>query len=47
MIPARENIFYYDLGKTKQDVKNADISKPLETVPPETDPPETEPEEGT
>jgi peptide/nickel transport system substrate-binding protein len=42
MAPARENIFYYDLGKTKADVKNADISKPLETVPTE-----TEPEEGT
>lgn len=38
MAPARENIFYYDLGKTLADVKNA---KPEETTPAETIPPET------
>ena len=43
MAPSRENIFYYDLGKTLADVKNAkpEESTPTETTAPETTAPET------
>jgi peptide/nickel transport system substrate-binding protein len=40
MAPARDNIFYYDLGRTLEDAQQAPTTTPAETTPPQPTEPE-------